>query len=832
MEESKESLKERVHQKERELSMKDNELYGLRQEKFKLILKLQSSSRQADRLDQQHRKLQQAQHEQQQQQIKMAKEEKEEITLKLKNATDSKELSKTMLIKREILLVSSKKELEEKKRELSSLKEHVKTLEGLKEKLVEHVGASKKKLKDSKEELEEKELELKDSKEELEEKKRELSSLKEHVKTLEDLIKRLDASKNEQAKKLEDSKKELKERIRRNKSELSSSEDRERAILVGGLEQAKILEDKLNKVVESKRQLERKLKEELEELKLELSSSKNMSTEQAKRLEQAKILEDKLNEVVESKRQLERKLKEELEELKLELSSSKNMYTEQANRLGELKKELEGANVSIQEAAKNFEELKLKLFSSKNMSTEQANRLGELKKELEGANVSIQEAAKNFEELKLELSSSMDMSTEQAKRLRELKKELEGANASIQEAAKNLKASNEELKAASARDKKIITYNNKQLEDQNIKLTGLENDLKRVNTEHQEFKQAENQKNIDLMKKLSELNDKANENETKLKTAEDKLSEEKKNNDQLRTLVEDQKVELTTRSTTLAHAIKSGRTYPLDTLTKIEKFVGIISKRFNDRSPDDDPSSFFPIEQADRSNTDLLNVLHDEQELVNLVQSDNILVTTFYELIQTSSAMEVENVNYLDTLLLFNLWVSNMIFKNLPNLFTAITKAKEGRRKRKLPIIPASVSCKQLIDQRNNLMLPPANRAHQHNNSYAMQPPANRAVTTTNKPPVDELKVRVKLTYTAKGREKEGSLITEKIGPPGEDSFTIAQLLLEEKINEDHWYAYVLKKDDESGKLFCPFCSVTYATKGFTNHTKSCTSKKNKRAKK
>jgi chromosome segregation ATPase len=830
MEESKESLKERVHQKERELSMKDNELYGLRQEKFKLILKLQSSSRQADRLDQQHRKLQQAQHEQQQQQIKMAKEEKEEITLKLKNATDSKELSKTMLIKREILLVSSKKELEEKKRELSSLKEHVKTLEGLKEKLVEHVGASKKKLKDSKEELEEKELELKDSKEELEEKKRELSSLKEHVKTLEDLIKRLDASKNEQAKKLEDSKKELKERIRRNKSELSSSKDRERAILVGGLEQAKILEDKLNKVVESKRQLERKLKEELEELKLELSSSKNMSTEQAKRLEQAKILEDKLNEVVESKRQLERKLKEELEELKLELSSSKNMYTEQANRLGELKKELEGANVSIQEAAKNFEELKLKLFSSKNMSTEQANRLGELKKELEGANVSIQEAAKNFEELKLELSSSMDMSTEQAKRLRELKKELEGANASIQEAAKNLKASNEELKAASARDKKIITYNNKQLEDQNIKLTGLENDLKRVNTEHQEFKQAENQKNIDLMKKLSELNDKANENETKLKTAEDKLSEEKKNNDQLRTLVEDQKVELTTRSTTLAHAIKSGRTYPLDTLTKIEKFVGIISKRFNDRSPDDDPSSFFPIEQADRSNTDLLKVLHDEQELVNLVQSDNILVTTFYELIQTSSAMEVENVNYLDTLLLFNLWVSNMIFKNLPNLFTAITKAKEGRRKRKLP--PASVSCKQLIDQRNNLMLPPANRAHQHNNSYAMQPPANRAVTTTNKPPVDELKVRVKLTYTAKGREKEGSLITEKIGPPGEDSFTIAQLLLEEKINEDHWYAYVLKKDDESGKLFCPFCSVTYATKGFTNHTKSCTSKKNKRAKK
>ena len=532
------------------------------------------------------------------------------------------------------------------------------------------------------------------------------------------MIKRLDASKNEQAKKLEDSKKELKERIRRNKSELSSSEDRERAILVGGLEQAKILEDKLNKVVESKRQLERKLKEELEELKLEL----------------------------------------------------------------------------------------------------------------EGANVSIQEAAKNFEELKLELSSSMDMSTEQAKRLRELKKELEGANASIQEAAKNLKASNEELKAASARDKKIITYNNKQLEDQNIKLTGLENDLKRVNTEHQEFKQAENQKNIDLMKKLSELNDKANENETKLKTAEDKLSEEKKNNDQLRTLVEDQKVELTTRSTTLAHAIKSGRTYPLDTLTKIEKFVGIISKRFNDRSPDDDPSSFFPIEQADRSNTDLLKVLHDEQELVNLVQSDNILVTTFYELIQTSSAMEVENVNYLDTLLLFNLWVSNMIFKNLPNLFTAITKAKEGRRKRKLP--PASVSCKQLIDQRNNLMLPPANRAHQHNNSYAMQPPANRAVTTTNKPPVDELKVRVKLTYTAKGREKEGSLITEKIGPPGEDSFTIAQLLLEEKINEDHWYAYVLKKDDESGKLFCPFCSVTYATKGFTNHTKSCTSKKNKRAKK
>jgi hypothetical protein len=70
-------------------------------------------------------------------------------------------------------------------------------------------------------------------------------------------------------------------------------------------------------------------------------------------------------------------------------------------------------------------------------------------------------------------------------------------------------------------------------------------------------------------------------------------------------------------------------------------------------------------------------LLTGEQNLINRIQSDPVLVSTFIDLVQKSFAAEVKDIEFLDTFLSFNSWVSKMIFKNLPNLYTAITKSKE-----------------------------------------------------------------------------------------------------------------------------------------------------------
>jgi hypothetical protein len=778
MEESMEYLKEEVRQKDQELSKKENELEDLRQYKLRNILKQERFDKQAAALVQQHCELQEKQaeqHKQQEQQIKKAKEEKEETALKLKDATDSKDEAAA--------LVQQHRELQEKQAEQHKQQEQ--------------------QIKKAKEEKEESTLKLKDatdskelsrnmlvyigilfynSKKELDKTKHELSSLKEQVKALEvlkkELVERIDASKNEQANILADSKEELQEKER----VVKAQEDLIKSLETSKNEQAKKLED-------SKKELEERIR---------------VQALFVGRLEQAKILEDE-------------HAKKELEEAKGELSSSKNTSTEQANMLEGLKKELE--------------EAKRELSSSKNTSTEQANMLEDFEKELE--------------EAKGELSSSKNTSTEQANMLEGLKKKLEGANASLQEATngvnvslqeaakyiEELEAANEESKAVIARQGKVAILNNKRLEHQNSDMTKLKDDLQRVNTKNQTSK-------VDLNKKLSEyqtLLDKANANEKKLKTAEEKLSEVRTNNVELQTLIDEQKAEMTTRSTTLAYAIKSGMSYPLDTLAKMENFVGSIRKRFEDTSPADDPSSFFPIEQADKSPTDLLQALSNDQDVISLIQSDHVLVSTFYELIQMSFVEELDDADYLDTILSFNSWVSKMIFKNVHNLLTAITKTKaqisQGRKRKSEDTGRSNYSCKQLNDHYN--------RRKSDNHTSSILPPSNRAAASlpsilpsTKKADKADSTVRVKLTYTAKGKDKAGSIITERIGTPGDKaSFKNESILLDELTDDGCWFAYVLKKDGPS-KLFCPFCANSYNTKGFTNHSKACSAKKRKKSKK
>jgi hypothetical protein len=78
----------------------------------------------------------------------------------------------------------------------------------------------------------------------------------------------------------------------------------------------------------------------------------------------------------------------------------------------------------------------------------------------------------------------------------------------------------------------------------------------------------------------------------------------------LQALIEKQSSEWKNRSTTLVYVIKSGTVYPINTHASIETFVKIVLKRFKNSNIDaDDPSSFFPIEQGDKSPTDLLQVL-------------------------------------------------------------------------------------------------------------------------------------------------------------------------------------------------------------------------------
>jgi hypothetical protein len=87
----------------------------------------------------------------------------------------------------------------------------------------------------------------------------------------------------------------------------------------------------------------------------------------------------------------------------------------------------------------------------------------------------------------------------------------------------------------------------------------------------------------------------------------------------------------------------------------METFVKIVLKRFeNGNIAADDPSSFFPIKQGDKSPTGLLQVLTGEQNLINRIQSDPVLVSTFFDLVQKSFAAEVKGIEFLDTFLLFN----------------------------------------------------------------------------------------------------------------------------------------------------------------------------------
>jgi hypothetical protein len=244
MEESKESLKEMVHQKDQELSMKDKELEGLRQEKLVMILKQERSKKQ-ERL---HR-------EQQQQAAQLA--QLAQLEQQQQESEKSKKLSITMLLQ-------LNEELNEKKRELSSLDGKLNTANTL---------------------LNEKTNEFQ---EQLSSTEGEFSSSKQQVKVLEDSKKELDGKLNAANTLLDEKTNEFKEQLSSTKGELSSSK-----------QQVKVLED-------SKKELDGKLnaantllnektyefKEQLSSAKGELSSSK----------QQVKVLKD-------SKKELDEELK-------------------------------------------------------------------------------------------------------------------------------------------------------------------------------------------------------------------------------------------------------------------------------------------------------------------------------------------------------------------------------------------------------------------------------------------------------------------------------------------------------------------------------------------
>jgi hypothetical protein len=298
----------------------------------------------------------------------------------------------------------------------------------------------------------------------------------------------------------------------------------------------------------------------------------------------------------------------------------------------------------------------------------------------------------------------------------------------------------------------------------------------------------------------------------------------------------------------LAYVIKSGTVYPINTHANMENFVKIVLKRFKDGYiAVDDPCSFFPIEQGDKSPTDLLQVLTGEQNLINRIQSDPVIVSTFTDLVQKSFAAQVRDVEFLDTLLLFNSWVSKMIFKNLPNLYTAITKNKEkvGSKRRVDDDTNHGTKKKTKTKTKqkpNNNMLAQEAICEKNLRKYAAATAESSTTTSTVSstatsttrnviPPSPDKIVNhlVKLPYKIKSA-KVGASVAMSIGSEGEKSpIPLRSFLLDSRIDNSFWHAYRLRKNESHGHLFCPFCSISCDPKGFTNHSKSCNKKKKKK---
>ena len=709
-----------------------------------------------------------------------------------------------------------KKDLEEKQSELSSSKEQVKKLEDSRKELLE----KKRELSSSKEKAEStlntatlghshldklsKEM-MVNLRKELEKKQSELSSSKEQV---------------------EDSRKELLEKKRELSSSNSSKEKAESTLNTATLRHSRC--DKLskqvlvnlNKVLEGKKSEINTLKDSKEKLQGKLDDELkvvNASLEQSK--EELKAAngssQNANNELSSLKGNLE-KLEDLMKVLEGDLKTANGSLQEKSNELERSKEELKAANDSLENANSELSSLKGNL-------EELENRMEVLKEDLEIANGSLEEKSNELERSKKEL------------------------NAANEKEVSSLRQS----KAVSEREERLKTLMQKRLEDNISEMNEIQVKLKTAVAEKQRLKQSEDQHNkLNLSAAVDILNANVAANETKLKETANELEQERTETNKLRIAIEEL---WKNRSTTLVHAIKTGSEYPTGTHANIEKFVENVLKRYEDKTTTDDPLSFFPIEQGDESSTDLLQVLTGEQNMVNLIQSDPILVSTFNDLVQKSFAAKVTDVEFLDTLLSFNSWVSKMIFKNISNLYTAITniKGKSGskrcvdddlnsgtKKKAKLPANIRDLNCQKYaaataissVATRTNVSSTTTNRTQstQSGTTNVSSAATNRTratqsgTTVVPPSPVKIVKQKVKLPYS-KSDARVGLLVSMSIGSEGEKSpFPSRHFLLDSRVDNNFWFAYRVERIESTGRLFCPFCSFDFAIQGFTNHSKSC----------
>jgi len=776
--ESNQRLKEKVHQQDQDLyllkvenSKKDKELDSLKSEKLKMMLNKQRSEKMNEQRYEKMKKEITSK-------LKEANEEIEEMTSRHKEVT-AKDFRRIQLMTTMMSKLSTTNEALVTK--LSSSKEEVKLLEDMKKYLDGKLNAANALVSSTEDKLSSSMKEaklLEDMKKDLDGKLNAANAL---VSSTEDKL----SSSMKEAKLLEDTKKDLDGKLNAANALVSSTEDK----LSSSMEEAKVLED-------SKEKLEGKLKAAnalLSSTEDKLSSS----------MEEAKVLED-------SKEKLEGKLKAAngcLEDLTKEVEGVTVSLQEQTTRMNaangsleDLTKGVEGVSVSLREKTEKLEELDGKLKAANESLEEKTN---EFKKELCST------------EHKLSLLNTRSVELEASKRDVEemneaLERELNEAKSSLEETRTNLSSKNDslggELKAVSTRHDNLVALSNKHLEDQNSKLTESRMKLLTAAAEKSKYEK----KLSEVQEGNQKLIDGINDIETKLKATENKLEQERTSNKEAEVSSKNKVKELQDLtqaqknwSTTLNYAIKSGTEYPTGTHTSMEKFITIVLKRFKDSNTADDPSSFFPIEREHTD--DLLQVLIREQGLVNLIQSDPVLVRTFHELVQKSFAAEVENVNFFDTLVSFNSWVSTMIFKNLDNLLTAITK-------------------KRRVDNAKS-------------NSHKKQKPNSTSAVSSTTTSTVSASVGLDKTEKVSARKwvsiryndidaKEGAIVKVLIGKKGVSGTSLPRLvLLDKQKDDDHWYAYALKRN-KNGHLHCPFCQVIFNPQGFTQHIRSCMSKR------
>ena len=651
-------------------------------------------------------------------------------------------------------------------------------------------------------------------------KDKELDSLKsEKLKMM--LNKQRSEKMNEQ--RYEKMKKEITSKLKEANEEIEEMTSRHKEVTAKDFRRIQLMTTMMSKLSTTNEALVTKLSSSKEEVKLLEDMKKYLdgklnaanalvsSTEDklSSSMEEAKVLED-------SKEKLEGKLKAAngcLEDLTKEVEGVTVSLQEQTTRMNaangsleDLTKGVEGVSVSLREKTEKLEELDGKLKAANESLEEKTN---EFKKELCST------------EHKLSLLNTRSVELEASKRDVEemneaLERELNEAKSSLEETRTNLSSKNDslggELKAVSTRHDNLVALSNKHLEDQNSKLTESRMKLLTAAAEKSKYEK----KLSEVQEGNQKLIDGINDIETKLKATENKLEQERTSNKEAEVSSKNKVKELQDLtqaqknwSTTLNYAIKSGTEYPTDTHTSMEKFITIVLKRFKDSNTADDPSSFFPIEREHTD--DLLQVLIREQGLVNLIQSDPVLVRTFHELVQKSFAAEVENVNFFDTLVSFNSWVSTMIFKNLDNLLTAITK-------------------KRRVDNAKS-------------NSHKKQKPNSTSAVSSTTTSTVSASVGLDKTEKVSARKwvsiryndidaKEGAIVKVLIGKKGVPGTSFLRpVLLDKQKDDDHWYAYALKRN-RNGHLHCPFCQVIFNPQGFTQHIRSCMSKrKDKKAK-